>query len=185
VRWSDPLPAVAGAFAVAVGLYLLVVLAFRVGERRTVAELAPFDLAAIIATGAVVGGTATGRNSITVGVTAVAGLLLAHALVTRLRRLPGARRLVDQAPVVLVHRGVVQPQGLRRAGLASQDLSAALRARGVRDLHSVELAVFETRSGGSVLLGPGQAPLWNELRPDDAKDPLREPAARGDEHGPP
>lgn len=71
MRWSDPLPTVAGAFAVAVGLYLLVVLAFRIGERRTVAELAPFDLAAIIAIGAIVGGTATGRNSITVGVTAV------------------------------------------------------------------------------------------------------------------
>ena len=91
MRWSDPLPIVAGAFAVAVGLYLLVVLAFRIGERRTVAELAPFDLAAIIAIGAVVGGTATGRNSLAVAVTAVLGLLLAHALVTRLRRLPGAR----------------------------------------------------------------------------------------------
>lgn len=79
----------------------------------------------------------------------------------------------------------MQPQGLRRAGLTSQDLSAALRARGVRDLHSVELAVFETRSGVSVLLGPGQAPLWDDLRPDDAEDPLRAPVASGDEHGPP
>lgn len=171
MRWSDPLPAVAGAFAVAVGLYLLVVLAFRVGERRTVAELAPFDLAAIIAIGAVVGGTATGRNSVAVGVTAIAGLLLAHALVTRLRRLPGARPLIDQSPVVLARGGVVQPQGLRRAGFTGQDLSAALRARGVRSLHTVELAVFETRSGVSVLLGPGPAPLWDDLRTGDGRDP--------------
>ena len=184
MTWADPVPTVAGAFGVAVGLYLLVVLAFRVSERRTVAELAPFDLAAIIAIGAVVGGTATGRNSVAVGVTAVAGLLLAHALVTRLRRLPGARRLVDQAPVVLVRSGVLQPDGLRRAGLTAQDLQAALRARGVRSLYTVELAVFETRTGVSVLLGPGPASLWDDLRAHDDSAPLRPGPARGDEHGP-
>lgn len=163
VHWGDAPSTLVATFAVAVGLYLLVVLAFRVGERRTVAELAPFDLAAIIAIGAVVGGTATGRNSVAVGVTGVVGLLLAHAMVTRTRRLSGVRQLVDQAPVVLVRGGVVQPAGLRRAGLTDEDLRAALRARGVRDLQDVTLAVFETRSGVSVLLGTGPAPLWRDL----------------------
>lgn len=160
-------------------------LAFRIGERRTVAELAPFDLAAIIAIGAVVGGTATGRNSITVGVAVVAGLLLAHALVTRLRRLPGARRLVDQSPVVLVRGGVVEPQGLRRAGLTHEDLSAALRARSVRDLHSVELAVFETRSGVSVLLGPAEASLWDDSQPRQRGRSPSPAVGKGDENAAP
>lgn len=163
VHWTEPAQVVAGAFVVSVGLYLLVVLAFRLAERRTVAELAPFDLAAIIAIGATVGGTATGRNSVAVGVAAVAGLLLAHAGVARLRRQPSVRAVIDQSPVVLVRHGLVQPAGLRRAGLTPDDLDAALRARGVRRLPDVELAVFETRSGVSVLVGPEPAPLWQSL----------------------
>lgn len=163
VRWGAPASSVMAAFGVAVGLYLLVVLAFRIGERRTVAELAPFDLAAIIAVGAVVGGTATGRNPVSIGVTAVAGLLLAHAAVTRLRRLSAVRRLIDQSPVVLICHGQVQPTGLRRAGLTRADLDASLRADGIRDLRDVEIAIFETRRGVSVLLGQAPAPLWHNL----------------------
>lgn len=83
VQQAEPAQVVAGAFVVSVGLYLLVVLAFRLAEHRTVAELAPFDLAVIIAIGATVGGTATGRNSVAINVAAIAGLLLAHLSSTR------------------------------------------------------------------------------------------------------
>ncbi|MGI8681064.1 MAG: hypothetical protein ACR2JO_02795 [Mycobacteriales bacterium] len=40
VRWGAPASSVIAAFAVAAGLYLLVVLAFRTSGQRTVAELA-------------------------------------------------------------------------------------------------------------------------------------------------
>lgn len=162
------------AFLVALGLYAFVVLAFRVGKRRTVAELAPFDLAAVIAVGAIVGRTATGGNPLTVGLTAVAGLLVGHAVVSRLRRVAAFRPLVDHPTSLLVVDGTVRPGELRRAGLTRGDLDAALRNHGIRDLSQVTVAVFETRNGVSILTERGPAPLWHRL-PDPSQPP--EPSA--------
>lgn len=169
VWWGDELPAVAGAFVVALVLYFFVVLAFRAGKRRTVAELAPFDLAAVIAVGAITGRTATGGNSVAVGVTAVLGLFVGHVAVSRGRRHRAVRAVVDHPTSVLVLRGVVQVDELRRSGLSRHDLDAALRSHGVRDLDEVVVAVFETRSGVSVLRSTEPSPLWEKLgeeRPD-------------------
>lgn len=157
-----------GAFVLALLLYLLVVLAFRAGKRRTVAELAPFDLAAVIAVGAITGRTATGGNSIAVGLLAVVGLFAGHWLVSRLRRFRHVRRLVDHPTAVLVLDGKVRPEALRRSGLTQGDLAAALRSHGVRDLDDVAIAVFETRSGVSILRPGSLASLWEGLVDDDS-----------------
>lgn len=163
IWWSQSPATVAGAFAVAVGMYFVVVFAFRVGKRRTVAELAPFDLAAVIAVGAITGRTATGGNSITVGLVAVAGLMLAHSLVSRLRRVPALKAVVDHPTAILVLDGKVRMEGLRRAGLTLTDLQAALRSHAVTDVRDVAVAVFETRHGVSVLLSSTDAPLWEPV----------------------
>jgi uncharacterized membrane protein YcaP (DUF421 family) len=163
IWWSQSPAAVAGAFALAVGMYFVVVLAFRAGKRRTVAELAPFDLAAVIAVGAITGRTATGGNSVAVGLVAVAGLLVAHWLVSRLRRVPALRSIIDHPTAILVLDGKVQMEGLRRAGLTLTDLEAALRNQRVSDVRDVAIAVFETRHGVSVLVGATDAPLWQPV----------------------
>lgn len=161
--WTEPTAKVVAAFLVALGMYLGVVLAFRAGKRRTVAELAPFDLAAVIAVGAITGRTATGGNSVTVGVVAVLGLLAGHWAVSRARRWHTVRRLVDQPTAVLVLHGRVQHAELRRAGLTHDDLDATLRNHGIRDLSEVAVAVFETRNGVSVLRPGPSAPLWDRI----------------------
>jgi uncharacterized membrane protein YcaP (DUF421 family) len=155
-----------GAFLVALMLYLGVVLAFRVGKRRTVAELAPFDLAAVIAIGAITGRTATGGNSVIVGVLAVLGLFTGHWLVSKGRRLAPVRRLVDHPTAVLVVNGQVRSRELRRSGLTRADLDATLRSLGIRTIDEVAVAVFETRNGVSVLRPGGEAPLWEQLLTD-------------------
>lgn len=163
IWWSDSTAAVVAAFLVALVMYLGVVLAFRAGKRRTVAELAPFDLAAVIAVGAITGRTATGGNSVVVGVVAVLGLLVGHWAVSRSRRWRAVRRLVDQPTAVLVLDGRIQHRELRRSGLTRDDLDAALRSHGIRDLSEVAVAVFETRNGVSVLKPGGSAPLWDRI----------------------
>jgi uncharacterized membrane protein YcaP (DUF421 family) len=160
-RWTDNPGAVAGACIVALFLYAVVVVAFRAGKRRTVAELAPFDLAAVIAVGAVMGRTATGGNSVAVGLAAIAGLMLGHGLVTRLRRYGPVRRAVDHPTAVLVLDGHVRTDALRSAGLTHGDLDATLRSQGIRSVDEVAVAVFETRSGVSVIRRGGDAPLWD------------------------
>lgn len=56
ITWVEPPGVLAGTPVVALGLYFAVVLAFRPAKRRTVAELAPFDLVAVIAVGAITHG---------------------------------------------------------------------------------------------------------------------------------
>lgn len=79
----------------ALALFLTAVALFRITERRTLAELAPFDYVTAVAVGAVVGRTATAADtSFLTGAAALVTLLVAHAVVSRLRFLPRMTRLV-------------------------------------------------------------------------------------------
>jgi len=72
-------------------LFLTAAAAFRLTERRTLAEFARFDRVAAVAVGAIVGHTATATDaSWLTGATALVVLLAAHAVVARLRFLPAS-----------------------------------------------------------------------------------------------
>lgn len=149
---------VAGAAVKAVLLFLVAALAFRVGQRRTLAELAPFDWVAAVAVGAIVGRTATASDaSFLTGTAALVALLAAHAVVARLRLVGRFAQLVDPPLVVLVRDGVVDQANLHRSGLLRADLDAILREHGHADPSTVALAVLESKGAVSVL-GPAPAP---------------------------
>lgn len=77
-------------------LFVTAVVLFRISERHTLAELAPFDFVTAVAVGAIVGRTATAADtSFLTGAAALVTLLVAHGIVSRLRFLPGMIRLVD------------------------------------------------------------------------------------------
>jgi uncharacterized membrane protein YcaP (DUF421 family) len=135
-------------------LYLTALLLLRVAERRTLADLAPFDIVAMVAIGAVIGRTATAAGTgYLVGAAALVTLVAAHRLVARLRMARGAtmRRLFEHPPVVLVRDGDPKADEIRRCELTMADLCSALRRRGVTDLAAVRLAVFEPEGGLSVV----------------------------------
>ena len=139
----------------AVAMFTVAVLVFRLTERRTMAELAPFDWVAAVAVGAIVGRTATAPDaSASTGAAALVALLLAHAALTRLRFLAPARRLVDPPLRVLVRDGRVDERALRRCGMTTTDLEAVLREHGHPDASEVHLAVFEAKGAVSVLARP-------------------------------
>ncbi|GAA0397149.1 DUF421 domain-containing protein [Microbispora corallina] len=143
----------------AVALFLTAAVAFRLTERRTMAEFAPFDWVAAVAVGALVGRTATATDaSWLTGSAALLTLLGAHAAVTRLRFLPGLGRLVDPPLRVLIRDGEVNRRNLRRCGLTEADLAAVLRQHGHHGPADVHLAVFEAKGAVSVLARPPGAP---------------------------
>ena len=137
--------------ALKAGVLFVVVAMFRF-DRRTLAELSPFDFAVAVAVGAIIGRTATSAStSLLTGVVALLTLLTAHAAVTRLRYHPVAARLIDPKPKVIVRDGEVQHQTLRRCGLTPGDLSGVLRQHGYTDVSQVGLAVYERKGAVSVL----------------------------------
>ena len=141
-------------------LYLTAVLGFRIGERRTLAEMSAFDFVAAVASGAIVGRV---PNSNTTSYLAGAGtlitILVAHALLARIRLHPSGARLLDHPPRILVFHGEIREAELKRCGLTKQDLHGLLRERDIASLAEVHVAIFEQRGKVSVIRErPGEEP---------------------------
>ena len=149
--WHRPLHAVVKM----VLLFVTAVLALRLTQRRTLAQLAPYDWVVAVAVGAIIGRTATATDaSFLTGAAALVALLVAHAVVTRLRFLPGVRRITDPPGVVLVRDGAVVARNLRRSGITDADLALLLRERGAPAVASIALAVLEPRGAVTLVLEP-------------------------------
>ncbi|HEX2902126.1 MAG TPA: YetF domain-containing protein [Jatrophihabitans sp.] len=132
-------------------LFLLAVTGFRLGERRTFAQLNAFDFAVAVALGAIIGRTSTSSTtSFLAGAVALLTLLLAHRAVTVLRRRLPIARVIDQPPNLLVLDGELRTAGLARAGLTVGDVYALLRQHGVEDLREVGVMLYESRGGVSL-----------------------------------
>lgn len=139
-------------------LFLTAAILFRFLERRTLAEFAPFDWIAAVAAGAIVGRAATASDSSWLSATAaLISLLAAHAVLARLRFIPGIRRIIDPPLKVLIRNGHVDRRNLRRCGLTTADLEAVLRQHGHERSDGIHLAIFEAKGAISILLadGPG------------------------------
>jgi uncharacterized membrane protein YcaP (DUF421 family) len=137
-------------------LYLTALVGFRVGERRTLAQMSPFDFVAAVAVGAIVGRVPNAEGtSYLAGAATLVAVLLAHRAATRLRFAPRLGRLIEHSPRVLVANGEVRDDELRRCGLTRADLYAQLRQQGIGDLDEVGYAVFEQRGQVSVIRRAG------------------------------
>ena len=143
--------------AKAVLLYLTAVLGLRLGERRTLADLSPFDFVALAAVGSVVGRLPSAADSsYLAGAATLVALLVSHWCVARLHRFPSVAHLLERAPRLLVAHGQVLDGELRRCGLTRSDLYGLLRQRGVGDLGEVRFVVLERRGQVSVIRNGGQ-----------------------------
>ncbi|WP_079926144.1 DUF421 domain-containing protein [Mycobacterium sp. AT1] len=148
------LPAAVDAVIKTSALFLTAAVLFRITERRTLAEFAPFDWIAAVAAGAIVGRTAIASDTSWLTATAaLLCLLTTHAMLSRLRYVPVFRRLIDRPLQVLIRDGQVDRRMLRRCGLTRSDLDAVLRQHGYHSAQRVHLAILEANGGISVLSG--------------------------------
>ncbi len=144
-------------------LYLTAVFGFRLGERRTLAEMSAFDFVAAVAVGAIVGRVPNATTTSYVsGAATLVTVLVAHRIVSRLRQIPRFATLFDHPPKVLLSRGQIIDSELRRAGLTRDDMHALLRQHGVLNLEDAHLVIFEQRGKLSV------------IRRDEVRDPAPE-----------
>jgi uncharacterized membrane protein YcaP (DUF421 family) len=90
--------------------------------------------------------------------------LVLNTVLARLRlRWPRLRQLVEGSPTLLVLRGEVLTDHLRREGLDQDTLEAALREHGVANVADVEMAVLEI--DGSISVVPAGAETRRVRRP--------------------
>jgi uncharacterized membrane protein YcaP (DUF421 family) len=140
--------------------YASVVVALRLGERRTLADMTAYDFAVAVALGTVIGRTATSASpSYAQGIVAVITLLAVHNALSWLRmRFPRIRRLIEHGPIVLVRHGGTDGRALAQARVTADDIDAALRQHGLAGVGEASLVVLESSGAFSVVARSSEHP---------------------------
>ncbi len=148
-----------------VAVYFVILVGLRLSGKREIGQMTVFDLVVLLLLANSVQSAMLGPDqSLTGGIVAAAVLLTINGLMARLRlRWPRLRRIVEGSPTLLILRGQVIQDHLRREGLDRQNLEAALREHGVVDLADVEMAVLEI--DGSISVVPAGSTTKRVKRP--------------------
>jgi len=134
-------------------VYLVILVGLRLAGKREIGQITVFDLVVLLLIANAVQNAMVGPdNSLVGGILAALVLLVINAVVARLRlRWRRLRHLIEGSPTLLVLRGEVIGDHLRREGLDLETLETALREHGVIELKDVEMAVLEVDGSISVV----------------------------------
>jgi uncharacterized membrane protein YcaP (DUF421 family) len=133
--------------------------ALRFVGRRQLDQLTVIDLVIIILLGSAVGtAMVAGNTTLPAGIVSAGTLLIANRILSlicyRSRRLRG---FVAGHRTLLVNRGQVVEENLRRGGVTHDDLMIAIRARGYCELTDIRYAILEADGGINVIPTEGKA----------------------------
>jgi uncharacterized membrane protein YcaP (DUF421 family) len=138
----------------------------RLTGQRQLGQMSPFDLVLLLIIANAVQNAMVGPDTTLVGgLVAAAVLLFWHQVIDRLRRSSRrVSRLLGGEGVLLINRGHVLPDHLRRAGVTPDELLQALREHGVPTADQVRLAVLEPDGAISVI-------RFEDIKPDVLNHP--------------
>jgi uncharacterized membrane protein YcaP (DUF421 family) len=145
---GDPLTIVFTALRVA-AVYAIVLVALRLGGRRLLGQVTPFDLVSLLLLANAAQNAMIGPDlSLTGGVVGIAVLIASNRLIAGSA---WARGRIEGHPVLLVHRGRTLPANLTAEHVSVEELETAMREHGVADVGHVETAVLEMDGTISVI----------------------------------
>lgn len=136
--------------------YLFLVFMVRVVGRRPGKQMAPFDYVLIFFIG---GLTLTAMvaddRSLTNAFVQIITVALSHFIVTVLRRRSNRLAMwMDGTPLVLLRDGEWMEETIRKMNFSHDDVTAAMRSNGQRNLRQVKCAVLER--SGMITVIPGR-----------------------------
>jgi uncharacterized membrane protein YcaP (DUF421 family) len=134
----------------AIALYVFVVFIMRVIGRRELSSMTPFDLVLLIILGDAI------QQGLTQDDYSVTGAVLAIATIASLQvftsytsfRWGKARRVLEGEPIVLVDRGEVIQQNMKRERVTESELAEEARQQQIPAIDQIEWAILE--SNGSI-----------------------------------
>lgn len=133
--------------------YVGLVLVLRLSGKRTLAKLNAFDLVVTVALGSTLATVVLSSDvTLAAGIVAIALLVLLQYVVawvaSRSRTL---RRVVKSEPTLLLHRGMLIDDRLRRNRVTAGEVRQAVRSEGIGGLDAVHAVVLETDGTLSVI----------------------------------
>lgn len=146
-------------------VYVFLLVALRAGGKKQLGQMTLFEFIVVLVISDAVQNSMIGENtSLLGGVVAVCVLLVADkAFDTVVARVPGARRIVEGEPTMLVRDGQPLAAALRREGVELVELQRALREHGLETPAQARLVVLE--SDGTISVVPRQGDEWRSSEP--------------------
>lgn len=136
----------------AVVFYFGIILLMRVFGQRTLANLSSFDVASIIAIGAIIGRSILGDTpTLGAGALALATLLLLQAVTGAGRRFGLIRGVVNSPAVVLMAGAEILTDNLAKSHVDRDEVMSKLRSAGIRNRSEVACVILESTGQISVL----------------------------------
>lgn len=149
ISWAGVLRILVVSALAYVGLVFLL----RISGKRTLTKLNAFDLVVTVALGSTLATILLSKTvPLVEGIVAFAALILLQYIVTWSSvRSKTFSRLVKSEPTLLLFRGEMLPNALRRERVTEEEVWAAIRGGGVADIGDVEAVILETDGSFSVL----------------------------------
>jgi uncharacterized membrane protein YcaP (DUF421 family) len=133
-------------------MYLVMVLLVRTLGPRVLSGMSGFDLAALIAFGAIIGRTALGLlPTLASGLIALATLVTLQGTIGVIRGYRFGLAVVDHHPVMLMAGGCLLADNMARAHVMPSEVQSRLRMAGVRNADEVAAVILEPNGAVSVL----------------------------------
>lgn len=134
-------------------IYFFVIAAIRIFGKREISQLSVIDLVFILLISNSVQNAMIGPNSsIMAGVLAAGTLFVLNYIMGNLfYRSKKFSALIQGEPLMLVYKGKIITEHLKKARISDDELEAAIREHGVKEASDVDLAVLERDGNISVL----------------------------------
>ncbi len=139
-------------------LYILVLVVMRLMGKREIGQLQPFELAIsiMIADLATIPMAEPGIP-ISNGIIPILGLLVMHLLISLLNlKNVKVRELVCGKPSILIYRGKIDEQKMKKERFTVDELEERLRGNNVNNIGDVEYAILETSGQITVIQKPNK-----------------------------
>lgn len=143
-------------FSRAIILYIIVLIVMRLMGKREIGQLQPFELAIsiMIADLSTIPMTETGIPIFN-GIIPILGLLLMHLIISLINlKSIRAREIVCGKPRLLIYRGKINEEALKKERFTINELQERLRGNNVVNLGDVEYAILETSGQVTAILKP-------------------------------
>lgn len=139
-------------------LYIIVLFVMRFMGKREIGQLQPFELAIsiMIADLASIPMSDTGIP-IWNGITPILGLLVMHLLISLMNmKSMRAREILCGKPTILIYRGRIDENALRKERFTLNELQERLRGNNIVNIGDVEYAILETSGQITVIQKPNK-----------------------------
>lgn len=133
--------------------YAAMVVLLRSSNKRTLSQMNAFDFIITVALGACFGRILTAKSvALAEAITAFALLVFLQFVVSHLQvRSPRFSRLLTDSPTLLLYRGRVLGDALKRQRITEGELKTALRQKGVGSFDDAEAVVLEPNGNFAVV----------------------------------